>query len=55
MKNKKIGRPSYVPNFALIKKLIKQVNNKKISNAEAWKMARLQKNKMVSIKKRIGG
>ena len=40
-KNSKIGRPRYIPNNDLIKKLIKQVNNKKITNSEAWELARL--------------
>ena len=41
------GRPQYIPKIEELKELFTQVENKTMTNEEAWNLARLQKNKMV--------
>lgn len=45
MENKNIkkskGRPKYQPNIEQLQKLYSQIVNKKITNEEGWKKARL--------------
>lgn len=47
LKNKKAGRPKYLPNIEQLMELYQQVEEKTITNEQGWILARLQKNKMV--------
>lgn len=49
LKNKKsVGRPSYIiKDIKQLQELILKVRNRELTNEQAWKLARLQKNKMV--------
>ncbi len=51
MENKKRGRPMYKIDVKLLNELIKKVNNKEISNKEAYYMAKCGKTKWFQIKK----
>ena len=41
LKNRKLGRKPYIPNEQLLKELYKKISDKKLTNAEAWRNARL--------------
>ena len=41
LKNKKAGRPKYQPNIEQLQQLFKQVEDKTITNEEAWNLARV--------------
>lgn len=47
LKNKKAGRPKYLPNIKQLKELYQQVKEKTITNEQGWVLARLQKNEVV--------
>ena len=47
LKNKKVGRKPYIADTKLLKNLYIKIANKEITNEQGWKIARLQKNKMV--------
>ena len=53
LKNKKAGRPKYQPNIEQLQQLFKQVEDKTITNEEAWNLARLSKDQMVQNKEFI--
>ena len=56
MKNKNIkkskGRPQYTPNIEQLKKLYKQVADKRITNEEAWLQAGIHKTKWYELKRK---
>ncbi len=41
LKNKKRGRPKYVPNIEKLRELYKKIDNNELTNEQCWKIARL--------------
>lgn len=39
LKNKRIGRPKYIADEELLKKLYIKIKNKELTNAKAWQIA----------------
>ncbi len=51
LKNKKVGRPKYVADLGLLRKLYKEVKENKITNEEAWNIAKCKKTLWYKMKK----
>ena len=49
-----VGRPQYVPNIKQLKQLYIRIDNKEISNTEAWSIAKCGKTKWYELKKKYG-
>lgn len=47
LKNKRIGRPKYIADEELLKKLYIKIKNKELTNTKAWQIAGCRKNLMV--------
>ena len=51
LKNKKMGRPKYVVDFKLLQKLFKEVKENKMTNEQAWIIAKCKKTLWYKMKK----
>lgn len=51
LKNKKVGRPQYIVNLKLLQKLYKQVEENKLTNEQAWNIAKCKKTLWYKMKK----
>ncbi len=47
LKNRKVGRPKYISDEELLKKLYVKIKNKELTNTNAWQIAGCRKNQMV--------
>lgn len=47
------GRPKFEPKIEELKELFKQVENKTMTNEEAWKLAKCHKTKWYELKKKF--
>ena len=51
LKNNRVGRPKYILNLDLLQKLYNQVEENKITNEEAWNIAKCKKTLWYKMKK----
>lgn len=51
LKNKKVGRPRYVVDLKLLQRLYKEVAEDKITNEQAWAIAKCKKTLWYKMKK----
>ncbi len=58
LKNNKIGRPKFIANVQQLHNLYKKIENKELTNEEAWNIAKCGKTKWYELKNlycRTGG
>lgn len=50
--NKRKGRPQYIPNPIQLKELYQKIDNKELTNEEAWKIAGCKKTIWYNLKRK---
>ena len=52
LKNKKVGRPKYIPKVSQLRELYKKIESKEITNEQGWRIAKCGKTKWYQLKRK---